>query len=279
MKSVCAAVVIGSSLPTAAGVGLRRAGGPLDGPDRTGYDPVEVLCALGKDGEGKPKIQGWCKDWIGCIKEKATPQQDKAAVMKAWSPAECKEICGVYPQTTPLEGGGALLQKTNATSATALTSKLLGMVDSEASKDACLKSCGKFQDNLSNCVSKILFEPGQISAMGLGAGGKTPPSHCTLKDTPCTPDLPVRSQQCWRHKTREVLYDAKVPGDIEKECKMIKSDMETCKDCPSLSSTGASEYLAFSGGCMDQLNAYFAASHPDAKEAALPGATGCQVHA
>lgn len=50
------------------------------------------------------------------------------------------------------------------------------------------------------------------------------------------------------------------------------------EDCPQLSENYLSHYHSFVGGCMDQLNAYWAATAPSAAAAAIPGAAGCTVH-
>jgi len=262
-------LVVASALRADA-VSLRRSGAGEVLP----YDPVEVLCTLGKTEEGELKIQGWCNSWLDCVKVKSQPAQDQAAVMKAWSPAPCKEICGEWPATTPAEG--ALLQANSSTSALAT---LLGL--KSGGTPECVKSCDRFQDSLSNCVGKILFEPGQVAAMGVPEGGaKKPeaPAYCSEKDTPCMPDLPIRNQQCYKHKTKEVVHNVKVPDEKKRECETIKADLEHCKDCPQLAPLGQSEYATFVGGCMDQLNAYHQAVHPGAGDAAIPGATGCKVH-
>jgi len=244
--------------------------GPLDTPDLTPYDPVEVLCTHGKT------VSPWCKDWMMCIKGKANPAQTPEAVMSAWDPADCKEICGSWPNMTPKEGAKkSFLQLFNPSKAIA---GLLHL-DSSSSND-CLKSCGNFQKSLSSGVSKIMFEPGKVAAMGLPKqGGKAPAEICTKKDSPCMPDLPIKAQKCMGHKTKKVLdksYD--IPAEVEQGCKFIKMNMEDCKKCPQVQGGSLSEYAAFTGGCMDQLNAYWQATHPKAGEAAIPGAKGCTVH-
>jgi len=236
---------------------------PLGTPDLTGYDPVEVLCGLGKDNAGKPKIQGWCNDWVSCIKAGAQPAGDQAAVMSAWKPADCKEVCGEWPQMTPPE----LLQN------------LFGGVANNT-KSNCQNSCTNFQASLSSCVATILFEPGKVAAMGLPKdGAPKAPEHCLKKDSPCMPDLPFKVQRCLGHKTKKKLYPNKlVPEETEVQCKMDKMNMEDCKDCPQMKGNFVSVYHTFAGGCMSQLHAYWQASHPGAGIAAVPGATGCKVH-
>lgn len=249
----------------AAAVRLRRGdGGPLDTPDTTGYDPVELLCTHGKDARGEKKIQGWCKDWVSCIKSKAAPEGTPAAVMKAWSPADCKEICGEWPSMTPKEGA-----------------KKAALVAMGANSTDCQASCTKFQDSLSTCVSKLIFEPGKISTMKgpqtKAAKGENS-AFCSMKDTHCLPDLPIKAQRCTADESKAIVSDKKWAEERKKECKIIQSDFEDCKDCPQLKDNYGSHYTAFVGGCMDQLNAYWQAAHPSAGKHAVPGATGCTVH-
>jgi len=261
----------GASLaPSVAAVTLRK--GPLDTPDTTGYVPVTVLCSKGK------KVQGWCKDWLSCIKAKAQPESDPAAVLKAWSPAECKEMCGVFPATTGPEGTN-LLQGRRANVSSTAAERLLSLTGARSVKD-CVDSCANFQDKLSTCVAKILFEPGQVANMGMPSGDppKKGPAYCTSKDTPCVPDLPIRHHKCVSVTARSVWRKEKLDPMVEKQCKMVLSDVEHCEDCPALDSGAMSEYAAFAGGCMTQLNLYWQATHPDAKAAGIPGAKGCQVH-
>lgn len=66
--------------------------GPLDG-----YQADEVLCTLGKESKGSAKVFPWCTNWISCIGDKAQPEASPEAVLKAWAPATCKEICGLWP--------------------------------------------------------------------------------------------------------------------------------------------------------------------------------------
>lgn len=240
------------SVPLASGAVLA---GPLDTPDLTPYDPVEVLCGLGKTDDGKPKISPWCQNWLSCIKSKANPEGSPKAVRDAWSPAPCKEICGHWPATSPKEG--SFLQ---------------------ASGD-CLKSCENFQNSLSTCVATIMFEPGKTAAMGIPKPGPAPAEICTKKDSPCMPDLAINHQKCLGHKTKKTLDKGyKIPDEVSQGCKMIKFHLEDCKKCPQLQEGGVSQYAAFTGGCMDQLNAYHQATHPQAGSSAIPGAAGCKVH-
>lgn len=253
--------------PEALRHGDRRMNPILRTPDTTGYDPIELLCTKGKDANGSPNIQGWCQSWMQCIRTKAQPAMDKAAVSAAWAPADCREYCGVWPVVTAV----------NATNATAGAAAL-----PQLSKKDCMASCHNFQDSLSTCVATILFEPGKMATMG-GAparpGAKATPEHCLAKDTPCLPDLAVRHQRCLSHNTK-VALDAshKIPDDVKRSCDMLKFDMDTCKDCPQLAEGYGGEYHAFVGGCMDQLNAYWQASHPNGGNQAIPGSSGCSVH-
>eukprot|EP00929_Paragymnodinium_shiwhaense_P034894 TRINITY_DN18937_c0_g1_i1.p2 TRINITY_DN18937_c0_g1~~TRINITY_DN18937_c0_g1_i1.p2 ORF type:complete len:274 (-),score=78.73 TRINITY_DN18937_c0_g1_i1:124-945(-) len=273
MKRVAVATGLVASHVGVEAVSLRRSGAADALPS---YDPTEVLCTLGKDSDNKPKIQGWCQNWLECVETKSQPAGDQSAVMKAWSPAPCKEVCGEWPETTPKEG--ALLQANSTTSAVAA---LFGLDGKSGGTPVCVKSCEKFQDSLSKCVAKILFEPGQVAAMGAPDDNKAKadfPAYCKDKDTPCMPDLPIRQQQCMKHKTKQVVHKVEIPEDKKLECKTIEGDMEHCKDCPQLQPLGQSQYATFIGGCMDQLNAYHQATHPDAGSQALAGATGCKVH-
>jgi len=238
--------------------------GPLDTPDLTPYDPIEVLCTLGRNDAGEPKISPWCQDWLQCIKTKASPAGTPDSVKAAWSPAPCEEICGKWPAMTPKEGG-----------------KKAFLQDGIVSENDCLKSCANFQSSLSSCVATIMFEPGKTAAMGLPkAGAKAPAEICTKKDSPCMPDLEINHQKCLGHSTKRVLDKGyKIPDEISQGCKMIKMNLEDCKKCPQLAAANSqSAYAAFTGGCMDQLNAYWQATHPEAGKSAIPGATGCTVH-
>jgi hypothetical protein len=252
---------------------LARPADALAVPDNTGYDPVTVLCSKGK------KVQGWCKDWISCIKAGAQPDQDAAAVLKAWKPAECKEICGVFPATTGLEGTN-LMQAHGSAAGTANTSLAAQRLFGASDKKGCVDTCGSFKEKLSTCVAKILFEPGMVANMGLPSGDPKPkgPAYCTEKGTPCVPDLPIRHSKCVNEKAKATWRGDKLDPMVEKSCKMVANDMDHCEDCPSNDVAGQSEYAAFAGGCMTQLNLYWQATHPEAGEFALPGAEGCQVH-
>jgi len=257
MKKVLAVAFFG--LPLASGLK-----GPLDTPDLTPYDPVEVLCTLGRNADKTPKISPWCKDWMACIKTKASPSGSPAAVKTAWGPADCKEVCGKWPAMTPKEG---------------TKSKKLFLQDDIQSEGDCLKSCGNFQDSLSTCVATIMFEPGKTAAMGIPKTGPKPDAICTKKDSPCMPDLEINHQKCLGHKTKKVLDKGyKIPDEIAQGCKMIKMNLPDCKKCPQLQDNSQSQYAAFTGGCMDQLNAYWQATHPTAGTSAIPGAKGCTVH-
>lgn len=207
-----------------------------------------------------------------CIMTKARPAEDAAAVKAAWDPADCREMCGKWPVLT----GPGLVEvsaaKTNATD-------LVGFGRSD--KKSCMESCANFQASLSSCVATILFEPGKVAAMGAPKEtGSTAvvPAVCTQKDTPCMPDLELRHQKCSKHKTREVVHGVKADDAVKVQCKVTASDFDLCKDCPQLQDGYQSEYHAFTGGCMAQLNAYWQATHPSAVNASLPGASGCTVH-
>mmetsp|Transcript_42725 Transcript_42725/g.93225 ORF Transcript_42725/g.93225 Transcript_42725/m.93225 type:complete len:236 (+) Transcript_42725:64-771(+) len=219
--------------------------GPLESPNLTGYDPKILLCSH------NGTVQGWCADWLDCIKAKSAPD-GMTKVMQAWKPADCKEFCGVYPVTTTL-------------------------LQTRAEPTACLNKCSGFQTNLADCVGTILFEPGKLSAMQSKKSAAAVDPICTQKNTACLPDLTDKYQQCVLSASRKKLQK-KDHGHDEEACKTVKSDYEDCKSCPALSAAGGSKYTAFVGGCIDQLNAYWQATHPNAKEAKIPGAAGCQVH-
>jgi len=273
MRAATIAMIVAFLVVQAEGRLLRHQDDPLAAPDNTGYDPVELLCTH------KGKIQGWCQDWVSCIKTKAVPAGTQESVRAAWQPADCKEVCGEWPATTPAEGGASLLaRKSNITASQAAEAQMLGLKAQATMKD-CQASCTKFQDSLSSCVAKLLFEPGQVATMGMPSGKKKPaPEFCTKKDTSCLPDLPIRVQKCQSHETRKVLYNEAIPDDKKRECTLLKSDLEDCKDCPQLQDNYGSQYTTFVGGCMDQLNAYWQATNPTAKVHAIAGATGCKVH-
>lgn len=209
-------------------------------------DPAKILCSPG----GK-EAAGWCVDFLDCIKTKAQPE-GKSKVKEVWDPAPCKEVCGEWPNTSPAEG---FLQK---------------------AADACIDSCENFQASLSDCVGTILFEPGQLATMAPRENAGAVPERCTVAgDATCNPHLPVQYQECVSHKASVTLGDKEAEPD---HCKQIRDDMDTCKGCPQLDGQFMGQFAAFTGGCMDQLHAYHAATHPSAKEAAIPGAQGCKVH-
>lgn len=254
--------------PAVLGLNLRSTKGPLDTPSQTGYEPKDLLCKLGK------KEQGWCVDWLNCIKGKAAGQAEK--VKDAWGPADCEQYCGHHPVTNPLEGQ-SLVQKKAKSTATSAVTQLFGVKAGASMKD-CMSSCQSFQESLSTCVGTIMFEPGQLAVMGPKKSATKPPEVCTGKKTPCMPDLPIKYQKCHSMKTHKVLGHKEGKDYDEDACKMIMSDYDDCKNCPALNEAGGTAYATFVGGCMDQLNAYWQATHPSAGVHALPGATGCPVH-
>lgn len=225
------------------------------------YDPVELLCSYGKNDDGSKHVQGWCKDWMACIKTKATPANSAEAVKKAWAPADCKEYCDVYPAQS-------FLQSHNA--------------PSKSDKKHCLDSCASFQSSLSSCVATIMFEPGKVANMGMPEeDAPKGPEICTGKDTPCLPDLEIRAQRCILHKAKSKLSAAgRLQGkhEVPDECGMIEMHMDDCKECPQITQTTQTQYAAFVGGCIDQLNAYYQATHPTGGKA-IPNETGCSVNA
>lgn len=252
--------------------------GAADQPPAS-YDPEALLCAPGG------KLQGWCRDWLACVKAKALPGMNASAVLDAWKPADCKEICGHWP-TGGSESNApspALPSDRNAPSpASPLDANLL--VNSfrlqndkparhnlrlpQVSDGDCLASCKNFQRSLSSCVSTILFEPGKLAGMAPQKQETSKlPSQCSARNTVCMPDLTIRYQKC--------LARAAKP---QKTCDVLKAHVDMCKDCPQLGDNYVSHYHAFVGGCMDQLNAYWQATHPEAGLAAIPGASGCAVH-
>lgn len=262
------------------------------------YNEVEVLCALGKNSSGMPNIANWCQNWVKCIKTKASPGGSQNDVMKAWDPAPCEEICGTWPAAN--YGKSAKAAPSLAKHASKLMhsssqeheqssygSKALSHLFREwlptflqsDKKNACASSCERFKRSLSSCVATILFEPGKVAAMGMPKKGKKAPAICTKRTTPCQPELPIKHQRCLGHNTKRVLDASyKVPEQVARECKMIKMDMASCKKCPQLHDNYGSKYTAFTGGCLDQLHAYWQATHPQAGASAIPGAKGCAVH-
>mmetsp|Transcript_79356 Transcript_79356/g.202080 ORF Transcript_79356/g.202080 Transcript_79356/m.202080 type:complete len:251 (-) Transcript_79356:123-875(-) len=246
-----AALISSLLLATSCDATSLRRPAVLDTPDLTAYDPTDVLCTLSK--RGKKEIQPWCKNWLACIKTGASPAGDAAAVRSAWKPADCKEVCGKWPATTGPEGGR----------------KSFLLMIGQGAKD-CEASCANFQKSLTGCVAKILFEPGQVAAMGAPKKGAppapAPPAQCTGNATSCVPDLPIQYQSC-------------MVKNHPSKCKNLRAAVEDCKDCPALKNENAvSQYAAFVGGCMAQLNAYWQATHSSAGGYAIPGAKGCTVH-
>merc|ERR1719506_3591850 len=105
-------------------------------------------------GKEKATVQPWCKDWLKCVKDKASPTENAAAVMTAWLPADCKDVCS----STPVVSGGlkikaSLVQKANAS---------LNLLDlHRMTRDDCVTSCSSFQKSLSTCVATIMFDKGK----------------------------------------------------------------------------------------------------------------------
>jgi len=283
---------------TASAAALRaaRSDPALAVPDTTPFNPITILCnakAAGTDGfsseaeslfratfgnDDQVNKETWCKDWLQCIKDKSMMTQDKDGVLQAWAPADCKEVCGKFPAETPLEGQ-KFLQVGDQLARTARLFSLGG----NATKFDCVESCGRFQKSLSSCVATILYEPGQVTVMGAPgqkAKGPEPPKWCSDKGTPCVAELQSEHQKCLVEKTKFVVKGAEVPGDLKKKCADLADDMDHCKGCPQMDESFATAYYAFTGGCMQQLHAYYQATHPGAKNAAIPGATedGCKVH-
>jgi len=230
------------------------------------YDPIKILCTRGKE---SPHIENWCKQWVTCIQGKASPAETPAAVMSAWKPATCKEVCGNWPHR-----GLKLPSLIEQGNSSALS--LLGL--DLSNEGSCQQSCANFQKSLSTCVSMILYDQGQIASMGAPKAAKKAAAICTEKKTPCMPDLPIRHQKCAKHRTQAVIHPGKGEG-VSQECKLLESNMEDCKDCPALNGDGGSQYAAFTGGCMDQLNAYWTASNYGvAGQSAIPAEQGCKIH-
>jgi len=230
----------------------------LRGKQPDGYDPVQLLCAPGGE-----VVQGWCQNWLECIKEKSQPE-GLSKVKDSWAPAPCEEVCGVWPVTTPAEGSDTTL----------LQGSKNGAVSKAMMKD-CMDSCANFQESLSNCVGTILFEPGQLSSMTPRENTLPESESCKAAKEICLPDLPIKYQQCVSNKASVKLDTADA---MHEDCERIFEEFEECRNCPSMEGSFASEFTAFTGGCMDQLHAYHQATHPAAAEAAIPGATGCTVH-
>jgi len=240
-------------------------------------DPYAILCNFRECPECPQREQKWCRKWLQCIEKKSQPSGANL-VMKAWSPADCEEYCGIHPVTSPYEGG-ALLQERR----TALVRVLADASGKAASGHRgtagdCLASCKNFQKSLANCVGQLLFNPGQIGENPEDA--PPAPEYCTAdvrtgRETPCMPDLPLRAQQCSGKETKAILRGEKFEDE---ECLEVKDKLDFCKDCPALKGDSHTKYLAFTGGCKNQLNAYWQATHPDAGVAAVPGASGCTVH-
>lgn len=254
---------------------MRRKRGPLDTPDMRPFDPVDVLCTR------KTEVKGWCKTWVECIEQNAQPGGDAAAVLSAWGPADCKEVCGIWPTVsfTQLRA----IKKVNASTvaAEANMARLFGLSNGTGAttQTQCETSCTNFKESLSSCVAMLIFEPGKVAAMGMPKDSAPAPEHCTQKHTPCMPELPLNHQKCIGHKTKSKISNYQVPDDIASNCQKVKSDMEFCAGCPQLKGGNAGHYEAFVGGCMTQLHLYYAATDPSAGVAAINmGENGCKPY-
>lgn len=149
-----------------------------------------------------------------------------------------------------------------------------------ANHDDCVSSCQTFQESLSSCVATIMFDQGKLSPNNPLSGQKAA-KICTQKDSPCMPTLSIEHQKCLRHRTAKVLDNSyTVEDDAAEACRVIADNYEECKDCPQLNDDYGSHYVAFTGGCMDQLHAYWQATNfYEAGDFALPMGEGCKVHA
>lgn len=375
--------------------------GPLDG-----FHPEDVLCKLGD------RVFPWCVDWVQCIARKAQPSGTPEAVMKAWQPATCEEICGVWPPplpptttitttttmtTTPkptttaakkperaecpdwwdpadgdcnevleevegemegeieeeikgemegkkddkvkekiegeMEGEKAdeekkpensecpdwwdpadgdcndfsqdeiqgeecpdwwdpadgdcneameemelLFKQRKPSNYSFLSISKLASRRNVINKNSCMVSCENMFNNFATCVSTIVFEPGKLSNMGMPSrkGLRTkPPAICTMKDTPCMPNLAVRHQKCLHHRTSSVLNPSyHVPEEDHEMCHYIEKDFDECRDCPQLSEEYMTQYAAFTGGCMEQMHAYRRATGPQEPDVGVPRESG-----
>lgn len=303
--------------------------GPLDG-----FYPDEVLCTLGKDGNGNTLFFEWCINWVQCIEKKAQPTGTPEAVLKAWAPADCHEICGMWPPKPPptttttvattttqaptttaqlveevridemdetvepehmeeivepprtrrkvfcppwvapaecqriadMANSFALKNQTIMKRITIMKEKrAVSLVDTKQRDSACLQSCERFKTTFSTCVSTIIFDPGRLGNMGglkkQQGGGlrKKVPEVC--KEEACMPDLPIKRQRCVHHRTQLVLNpDYNTPEEVRDSCPHIEKAFEDCKDCPQLNGDYQTQYAAFTGGCLDQMHAYYKAT-------------------
>jgi len=235
------------------------------------------LCSLGGE-KAAPTVQGWCSSWLSCIHDAAQPACDKAAVLAAWRPADCREVCGKWPAMKLAASPQNATQMTAAPAPAAPTFTELAEFGGVAD---CVTSCSNFQNSLSSCVATILFEPGKVAAMK-PAEVAPPPGICMGNSTPCLPDLAIRHQKCISQRTAAVLGKSKASvasvASVASSCKALSDDLALCRECPQLADGYQSQYTAFVGGCMDQLNAYWQATHPSAGEVAVPSGSGCHVH-
>jgi len=146
-----------------------------------------------------------------------------------------------------------------------------GFLVAEGSSSDCMKSCESIYSSLSTCVATVLFEPGKVQIMGLPDKkekvDKKVPAQCVGKNTSCKADLPVNYQRCMASSSNPA-----------KDCKALKSEVDDCKGCPQLEAKYLTQYQAFVGGCMAQLNAYYTGTHPTAGVAVFPGPKGCKLH-
>jgi len=222
------------------------------GADMAPYNPTSLLCQRGKD---EPKIQSWCEKWLTCIKTKSQPDMDAAAVLAAWKPTDCREVCGKWPVLKK----AALLQQHER-----------GFLAAESSSSDCMGNCQSMHSSLSTCVATVLFEPGKVQLMGLPGKKeeeKKVPVQCVGEKSPCKAELPVNYQKCMASSSKPT-----------KDCKALKTEVDDCKDCPQLNAKYLTQYQAFVGGCMAQLHAYRLATNPKAGVAAVPGPKGCKMH-
>eukprot|EP00419_Tripos_fusus_P000848 CAMPEP_0172672488 /NCGR_PEP_ID=MMETSP1074-20121228/11580_1 /TAXON_ID=2916 /ORGANISM="Ceratium fusus, Strain PA161109" /LENGTH=257 /DNA_ID=CAMNT_0013489685 /DNA_START=52 /DNA_END=825 /DNA_ORIENTATION=- len=228
-------------------------------PDRTPYDPTTLLCQLGKDAKGEPKVQGWCRKWLACVERASQPKMDAAAVLAAWKPADCREVCGKWPVLKSPEKKAALLQQQEQS-----------FLSAQRGASDCMKSCQSVQSSLSTCVATVLFEPGKVQLMGLPdkkRKEKKVPPQCEGESSPCKAELPVNYQKCMATSSKK-----------GKDCEALKTNVNDCKGCPQMEAQYLTQYQAFVGGCLAQLNAYRTATHPKAGVAAIPGPKGCEMH-